>query len=93
VFRDNGTLSVESGERQTENTFRMAWSPESNGRFRIDMTSLKNDGGKACSDTPEDYLPRRPVVYALFGASRGTMILCGSLAGSDCIGPLKKTAP
>lgn len=93
VFRDDGVVAVTSGERHTESTFVVAWAPEPNGRYRMTMTTVRNTGGRDCSNSPAAAAGTQRVVYALFGQSRETMILCTTAAGADCIGPLRRTAP
>jgi hypothetical protein len=91
VFREDGTLLIRRGDERTENTYLMSWTPEPNGRYKLAMTTVKDDGGRDCADSTEDSTGRRSIVYILLGQSRETMILCDSPAGADCIGPLKRT--
>jgi DNA transformation protein len=90
VFRDDGTLSTSSRDARTESTYLMAWAPETNGRYKLALTVVKDNGARDCSDVAEDRSGRRSVVYLLFGGSRQTMILCNSLDGADCVGPLRR---
>jgi len=92
VFRDDGTVSVNSGDAQTEGKYLMAWAAEPTGRYKLSMTTIKDSGGAGCADTVADREARLGVVYVLFGGSRETLILCNSPEGPDCIGPLKKSA-
>jgi hypothetical protein len=92
TFRDNGTAAVRSGEDRIETTFALAWAPEANGRYKLALKPVTDSGGRGCADTPEEAAARRGTVYVLFGGSGQTMILCTSLEGADCIGPLRRTA-
>jgi hypothetical protein len=93
VFRGDGTLSIRSGDENTESTYRIAWSPEPNGRYKLSLATVKDSGGAGCADTAESRTGRQDIVYVLFGGSRTTMILCKSVDGADCIGPLKRNTP
>jgi hypothetical protein len=90
-FRNDGTLSIRSGERRSEDTYRMAWMPESNGRYVVTMKLMRQEGDKGCMENAPGAVGEERIVYVLFGPSRQTMILCDSLSGTDCIGPLKKS--
>lgn len=92
VFRDDGSLSVRRGNELTENTYLMSWAPEPNGRYKLTLSTVQDDGGRDCADSSEDSTGRSSIVYVLFSQSRATMILCNSPAGADCIGPLKRAA-
>jgi hypothetical protein len=93
TFRDNGTASIRSGDDRTETTFALAWAAEPNGRYKLTLKPVTDSGGRGCADTPEEAAARRGTVYVLFGGSRETMILCASLEGADCIGPLRRSVP
>jgi hypothetical protein len=71
----------------------MGWAPEPNGRYKLTLVTTRDNGLRDCADVSGDRTGRRQVVYLLFGGSRATMILCNSLDGPDCIGPLKRSAP
>ena len=92
VFRDDGTVSVASRDERLDSRFRMAWSPEPNGRYRLDMNVVKDHGGRDCADLEQDDTGRAQTLYVLFSQSRETMILCGSVDGRDCLGPLRRAA-
>jgi hypothetical protein len=93
VFRDDGSASVTSRDERLDGRFRLAWSPEENGRYRLDMAVAKDHGGRNCLDDDQDSTGRSDTWYVLFSQSRETMILCGSLEGRDCLGPLRRAAP
>jgi hypothetical protein len=93
VFRDNGTVSIKSGDANLERNYLMAWAPEPNGRYRVSMTTVKDSGGQGCADTVEGNTARSGIVHILFGGSGETMLMCSSPAGADCIGPLKRNRP
>jgi hypothetical protein len=93
VFRDDGSASVASRDERLEGRFRLAWSPEPNGRYRLDMTVAKDHGGRNCLDNDDDSTGRSDTWYVLFSQSRETLLMCGSLEGSDCLGPLRRAAP
>lgn len=92
TYRPDGTLSVRRGEERTESTFRMAWSPEPSGRYRVTIVTVKDDGGRDCEGSTEDSAGRQRTVYVLFGQSGETMIQCDSPAGADCTGLMTRTA-
>jgi hypothetical protein len=92
VYRADGTLSIRRGEKLTQNTYRMAWAPEPGGRYRVTVTTVRDEGGRDCDGSAEDLNGRQAVVYVLFGQSRETMIQCGSPDGADCTGLMQRTA-
>ena len=92
VYRPDGTLSIRRGEERTENTYRMSWAPEPGGRYKVTVVTVKDDGGRDCDGSGDDDTGRQRVVYVLFGQSRETMIQCGSEAGADCTGLMRRTA-
>jgi hypothetical protein len=92
TYRADGSLSIRQGEKRTENTFLMSWAAEPNGRYRLTVVTVKDDGGRDCDGSVEDSTGRQSVVYVLFGQSGETMIQCGSPAGADCTGLMKRTA-
>ena len=57
------------------------------------MVTVRDDGGRDCDGSTEDSTGRQGVVYVLFGQSREAMIQCGSPAGTDCTGLMRRTAP
>ena len=93
TFRADGTALVKSGDERIESTYRLAWSAEPNGRYKLALSTVQDSGGRGCADTVEDASVRRNLLFVLFGGSRETMIMCHSLDGADCIGPLKRNAP
>jgi len=90
VYREDGTLSVRSGGKSTENTFLMAWAPEPGGRYRLTVVTVKDDGGRDCDGSTEDRTGRQSVVYVLFSQSRESMIQCVSPSGADCTGLMRR---
>jgi len=90
VFRDDRTVSIRSGDERIERSYLMAWAAEPNGRYKVTMTTVSDSGGRGCADTVEGNTARSSIVYILFGGSGETMLVCNSLAGADCIGPLKR---
>jgi len=92
VYRQDGTLSVRRGEERTENTYRMSWAPEPNGRYRVTVVTVRDDGGRDCNGSVEDSTGGQSTVYVLFGQSQETMIQCGSPTGADCTGLMRRTA-
>lgn len=90
VYREDGTLSIRSGGKVTEGTFLMAWAPEPGGRYRLTVVTVKDDGGRDCDGSTEDRTGRQSVVYVLFSQSRESMIQCGSPAGADCTGLMRR---
>lgn len=92
AFRDDGMVTIRRGEETTENTYLMAWSPEPNGRYRLTMVTVKDDGGRDCDGATRDDSGRRRVVYILFSQSRESMIFCNSPEGADCTGLMRRIA-
>jgi len=92
VFREDGTVSIRSGDALSQHTYRMAWAAEPNGRYKMTLTTVKKESAHGCVEASEADPSLQRVYYILFGGSRRTMIVCDSPAGADCIGPLKKTA-
>jgi hypothetical protein len=92
-FRPDGTLQVASGERRTDSTYRLAWAPEPNGRYRLTLVVTRESGGRDCTGVDADRSGRQREMFVLFGQSHQTMIVCESPAGADCLGPLKRVAP
>ena len=92
VYRDDGTVSIRRGDKLTENTYLMAWAPEPTGRYPLAVVTVRDDGGRDCDGSTEDGTGRRSVVYVLFSQSHESMIQCGSPAGADCTGLMRRTA-
>jgi hypothetical protein len=92
IFREDGTLKIRRGEELTDNTYLMSWAPEPNGRYKLTIVTVKDDGGRDCEGSAENSTGRQSVVYVLFGQSRETMIQCGSPAGADCTGIMHRAA-
>lgn len=92
VFRDDGTVSIRSGEERTENTYLMAWAPEPTGRYQLTFTTVKDEGGRDCGEANDDKTGQRSTVYVLFAQSRESMIICRSAEGTDCTGLMRRTA-
>ncbi len=92
-FRDDGTLVALSRDARTESRYRMAWAPEPNGRYKLMLEITKDNGARDCADVSGDRTGQQMTAYLLFGGSRQTMLLCGSLNGPDCLGPLQKSTP
>jgi len=92
VFREDGTLSAKRGKEQTENTYLMSWAPEPNGRYKVTIATIRDDGGQDCDGSTEDGAGKRRVVYVLFSQSRESMIQCASSEGTDCTGLMRRTA-
>lgn len=92
TYRPDGTLSIRRGEKRTENTFLMSWAPEPNGRYRLTVVTVKDDGGRDCEGSAEDGTGRQNVVYLLFGQSGETMIQCDSPTSANCTGLMTRVA-
>jgi hypothetical protein len=92
VFRDDGTVSMQRGEKRTENTYLMSWAPEPNGRYKLTVTTVEDDGGRDCDGSTEVGTGRQSVVYVLFSQSRESMIHCKSPEGADCTGLMRRAA-
>jgi len=92
VFREDGTVTIRQGEKSTDNSYLMAWTPEPNGRFRLSITTVKDHGGRDCEDSAEDTTGRRSTSYLLFSQSRESMIMCKSPEGTDCTGLMRRIA-
>lgn len=92
-FRADGTLVATRRDARTESEYLMAWAPEPNGRYKLTLTTTRDNAGRDCADVTADRTGQRSVVYLLFGGSQQTMILCTSADGADCIGPLQRSAP
>jgi hypothetical protein len=93
AFGADGVLVATSRDASTESEYRMAWAPEPTGRYKLALTTLRDNGGRDCADITADRTGTSSVFYLLFGGSRQTMILCTSPEGADCIGPLQRSAP
>jgi hypothetical protein len=91
VYREDGTLSIRSGGKLTENTYLMGWAPEPTGRFRLTVTTVKDDGGRDCEGSSEDRRGGTRTLYVLFSQSHESMIQCGTPAGADCTGLMRRT--
>lgn len=90
VFRGDGTISTVSGDKRTDGTYLMSWTPEASGRYRLALVTTKDFGGRDCAGSDADASGRRAVVYVLFSQSGDSMILCGSPAGADCTGLVRR---
>jgi hypothetical protein len=91
-FREDGTLSIKSGDKQTQANYLMSWTPEPNGRYKLTIVTVKDHGGRDCAGSTEDTTGRRSTVYLLFGQSREAMIQCDSPESANCTGLMRKTA-
>lgn len=92
VFRGDGTVTIRQGDKRTENTYLMSWAPEPTGRYKVTLTKVEDNGGRDCSGSGGNSTAKQTVVYLLFGGSGDAMIQCGSPAGADCTGLIKRTA-
>ncbi len=92
VFRGDGTVTITQGDKRTENTYLMSWAAEPTGRYKVTITTVKDNGGSDCSGSGSDRTGKQTVVYLLFGQSGDAMIQCGSPTGADCTGLIRRTA-
>ncbi len=90
LFRPDGLLIASSRDARSESRYRMAWAPEPNGRYKVTLETVRDNGMRDCAGLSGDRTGQSMDVWLLFGGSGNTMILCSSINGTDCIGPLER---
>lgn len=90
LFRPDGVLVATSRDARSESKYRMAWAPEPNGRYKVTLETTRDNGLRDCAGLSGDRTGQSMDVWLLFGGSGNTMILCNSVGGTDCIGPLER---
>jgi hypothetical protein len=89
-FRADGTVPVTSGAEKTDNTYTIAPKPDASGFYRLTMKTLKDYGGKDCTDDASDSAGQETTNYVLFDPTRTMHIVCVEPKVDRCFGPLKR---
>lgn len=89
-FRPDGTLSVLSGSKHTDNTFTISREPDGAGFFEMQLKIVKDHGGVDCGQTHTDDTGKAYTSHILFEPSRRMYISCSESRLEVCFGPLIK---
>lgn len=90
AFRPDGTVSIVSGDERTEGRYTYSRTEQSEVRALLTLTTTADYGGRDCADSKEDSTGQSDTVYVLFNRQRTEILVCGSVAGQDCFGPLRR---
>ena len=89
TYRDNGTLSVVSGDERTEATYRV--ERLRNSRFaKLVMTTTRDNRGKDCGGDDRDDTGRSSTMYYLMTPDKVQMIFCDEPKLERCLGPFTR---
>ena len=88
IYRDDGSLTVFSGERRFEETFFVSRDPNDAGLYVVDGVTHFNSEGKDCTGGSEDYAGQSFTVYLRFDPSFQLMWIYDDPTGKRGSGPL-----
>jgi hypothetical protein len=74
-FRNDGTVSVISGDEKTENECNIASAADSNRRFRLQLKTTKDLGGRDCANSTDDSTGQTSTVYVRFNSDASLHIV------------------
>jgi len=88
IYRDDGTLTVFSGERRFEETFSVSSEPNDAGLYVVDGVTHFNSEGADCTGGSEDLTGKSFTVYLRFDPSFQLMWVYDDPTGKRGSGPL-----
>ena len=89
-FRADGTLSILSGVKRTENTYEITPAPVRAGFFEMRLHVVKDHGGRDCASTDNDDSGKGYTSYILFEPSQTMFMSCSEPRLEVCFGPLRR---
>lgn len=90
-YRDDGTLTVFSGERRFEETFLVSNETNDAGLYVVDGVTLFNSIGIDCTGGSDDYTGKSFTVYLKFDPSFRLMWVYDDPQGKRGSGPLMRS--
>jgi hypothetical protein len=90
IYRDDGSLTVFSGDRRFEETFSVSSEPNDAGLHVIDGVTHFNSDGTDCTGGSEDYSGKSFTVYLKFDPSLKLMWMYDDPGGARGSGPLSR---
>ena len=92
-FRADGTAQVLSGTEKTGNVYTITPQPDAAGFYLLTMKTVKDQGGKDCSDDTRDSVGQSNTRYVMFEPSKDRHMVCATASPERCIGPLRRVKP
>ena len=92
-FRADGTAQVLSGTEKTGNVYTITPQPDAAGFYLLTMKTVKDHGGKDCSDDTRDSVGLSNTLYLMFEPSKDRHMVCATASPERCIGPLRRVKP
>ncbi|MGH8729165.1 MAG: hypothetical protein ACREV9_13665 [Burkholderiales bacterium] len=90
TYRKDGTALVESGQEKSEDKYEITDTFEENNRYRMKVTTVKDNGGKDCAGNGKDNTGQTATVFVEFNDGYKEMIICLDANSFKCFGPLTR---
>lgn len=89
-FRTDGTLTVVSGRKRTENTYTVTRQPDAAGFYEMHLSVTQDLRGTDCGHTDNDDTGKGYTSFLLFEPSHGMYLSCAEPILEVCFGPLRR---
>lgn len=92
TYLADGMRLSASGSERNDTRYELSAEPTAKGFWRLDVTTIKDLGGKDCADTEDDETGLKWTVYVQFDRSGNRLIYCYEESLADCYGPFTRTS-
>jgi hypothetical protein len=92
TYRADGSRSSISGKERSDTRYELSAQPSATGFWRLDVTTVKDYGGRDCADTEDDETGLKWTVYLRFDQSGNRLIYCYEESLNNCYGPFTRAA-
>lgn len=93
-FTADGKVNVTSAREQTENEFSIASPDERSARWRLTITTRKDNRQPDCGGSAVDDTGKSTTQHVFLNYAQDVMLVCTTAQGYQCFGPLiRKPAP
>jgi len=90
TYRADGSRSSTSGAERSDTRYEISTQPSAKGFWRLDVTTVKDYGGRDCSDTEDDETGLKWTVYLRFDQTGNRLIYCYEESLTNCYGPFTR---
>jgi len=90
TYRADGSRSSISGAERSDTRYEISNEPSPKGFWKLDVITVKDYGGRDCSDTEDDETGLRWSVYLRFDQTGKRLIYCYEESLDKCYGPFTR---
>jgi hypothetical protein len=90
TYRPDGSRSSISGLERSDSRYEISNQPSAEGFWKLDVTTIKDYGGKDCADTEADETGLSWSLYLRFDGTGNQLIYCYEQSLNNCYGPFTR---